>query len=80
MSWSWHLTHGPVVTVAVPSTSLPSITFPTTFDVSKHIALVPLFRETYFAAFERIASALQWPSDVWPLLLQCKIHGEAQDA
>ncbi len=62
------------------STSLPS----PTFDISKHVALVPLFRETevdsYFSAFEHIASALQWPSEVWPLLLQCKIHGKAQDA
>ncbi len=35
-----------------------------TFDVSKHISLVPQFREaevdSYFNAFERIASALQW--------------------
>ena len=53
------------------------------FDISKHIALVPQFREaevdTYFTAFERIAGALKWPADVWPLLLQCKIHGKAQE-
>lgn len=33
-------------------------------DISKHIALVPVFRETevdfYFCAFERIAIALKW--------------------
>lgn len=54
------------------------------FDISKHIALVPTFRESevdsYFGAFERIAAALQWPAEVWPLLLQCKIHGKAQEA
>ncbi|XP_030216443.1 uncharacterized protein LOC115546817 [Gadus morhua] len=54
------------------------------FDIGKHIVLVPTFRETevdsYFSAFERIASALQWPTEVWPLLLQCKIHGKAQEA
>ncbi len=53
------------------------------FDVSKHIALVPPFRETevdsYFCAFERIAAALQWPRDVWSLLLQCKLVGKAQE-
>lgn len=53
------------------------------FDVSKHIALVPPFRETevdtYFNAFERIASSLRWPKDVWSLLLQCKLVGKAQE-
>lgn len=52
--------------------------------MSRNIALVPLFKETevdsYFATFQRIASALQWPAEVWPLLLLCKIHGKAQDA
>ncbi len=54
-----------------------------TFDVSKHIALVPQFREievdSYFNVFERIASALNWPRDVWSLLLQCKLTGKAQE-
>lgn len=49
------------------------------FDVSRHIALVPTFRDSEvdssFGAFERIASALKWP-----LLLQCEIHGQAQEA
>lgn len=53
------------------------------FDVSKYISLVPTFRESeidsYFPAFERIATALKWPCDVWPLLLQCKVHGKAQE-
>ncbi len=52
-----------------------------TFDVSKHIALVPQFRESevdsYFSAFERIAISLRWPKDVWSLLLQCKLIGKA---
>lgn len=54
---------------------------PPAFDVSKHISLVPTFRETevdaYFGAFERIAVALRWPSEAWALLVQCKIHGKA---
>lgn len=52
--------------------------------MSKNILLVPPFRDTevdsYFAAFERVASALRWPFDVWPLLLQCKMHGTAREA
>lgn len=35
------------------------------FDISKHIALVPPFRESevdsYFSAFDQIAAALSWP-------------------
>ena len=53
------------------------------FDVSKNIALVPTFRESevdsYFSAFERIATALDWPKDMWPILLQCKLVGKAQE-
>ncbi|KAK0156645.1 hypothetical protein N1851_000121 [Merluccius polli] len=52
-------------------------------DVSRLIALVPPFRESevdsYFNAFERIAATLNWPKDVWTLLLQCKLVGKAQD-
>ncbi len=29
--------------------------------------------------FERIASALNWSKEVWPLLLQCRLTGKAQD-
>ncbi len=29
--------------------------------------------------FERIASALNWSREVWPLLLQCKLTGKAQE-
>uniref|UniRef100_A0A8C6Q6N7 CCHC-type domain-containing protein n=1 Tax=Nothobranchius furzeri TaxID=105023 RepID=A0A8C6Q6N7_NOTFU len=51
------------------------------FDVSKCITLLPQFRETevdgYFLAFERIAATLQWPREVWPLLLTCKLTGKA---
>lgn len=54
------------------------------FDISKHVALIPVFRDnevdSYFNVFERIAVALQWPPEVWTLLLQCKMHGKAQDA
>ncbi|XDV49410.1 hypothetical protein PO909_018663 [Leuciscus waleckii] len=53
------------------------------FDISRQISLVPLFRETevdtYFTVFERIAGTLKWPRNVWPLLLQCKLVGKAQE-
>lgn len=52
-----------------------------TFDVGKHIALVPNVRESevdsYFNAFEKIATSLVWPKEVWSLLLQCKLAGKA---
>lgn len=51
--------------------------------LSKHIALVPQFRESevdsYFSAFERIATSLRWPKEIWSLLLQCKLMGKAQE-
>lgn len=53
------------------------------FDVSKHVALVPTFWESevdsYFNASERIATALDWPKDMWPILLHCKLVGKAQE-
>ncbi|KAL4009738.1 hypothetical protein ACER0C_003590 [Sarotherodon galilaeus] len=56
---------------------------PERFDVSKHIALVPTFRETevdsYFNTFEKVATALNWPRDMWPILLKCKLEGKAQE-
>lgn len=54
-----------------------------TFDVAKNIAIVPPFREkeveAYFQTFEQIASALKWPTEVWALMLQCKLTGRAQE-
>ncbi|KAA8584633.1 hypothetical protein FQN60_008418, partial [Etheostoma spectabile] len=34
----------------------------------------------YFGAFERIDAALQWPTNVWAILMQCKLVGKTQDA
>lgn len=52
------------------------------FDVTKHIKLVPPFKETevdsYFIVFERIAGKLGWPKDMWGLLLQCNLTSKAQ--
>lgn len=32
-----------------------------------------------FIAFKHIASTLHWPKRLWPLLLQCKFVGKAQE-
>ncbi|KAK2895729.1 hypothetical protein Q8A73_015217 [Channa argus] len=68
---------------ASPASLSPSSGREDGFDVSRHIALVPPFRESevdsYFNAFERIAATLKWPKTVWPLLLQCKFVGKAQE-
>lgn len=52
------------------------------FDIRK-IVLIPLFRErevdTYLTVFEGIAATLQWPLNIWPLMLQCKPVGKAQE-
>uniref|UniRef100_A0A8C1TD20 Gypsy retrotransposon integrase-like protein 1 n=1 Tax=Cyprinus carpio TaxID=7962 RepID=A0A8C1TD20_CYPCA len=69
------------VPTASPPGDINSVTG--TFDVGKYITLVPNFRETevdsYFNAFERIATSLCWPKEVWTILLQCKLVGKAQE-
>lgn len=49
-------------------------------DICKHVALVPPFQEaevdSYFNTFERLAIALKWPEEMWPLLLQCKLQAQ----
>ncbi|CAI5660147.1 unnamed protein product [Oreochromis niloticus] len=66
-----------------PTSSSTSASSSASFDISKHIKLVPPFRESevdsYFSAFERIAAALKWPKEFWSLLLQCKLVGKAQE-
>lgn len=52
-------------------------------DISKHIALVPQFREAEICSkalkYESIVSVLRWLKEVWPLMLQCKLMGKAQE-
>lgn len=54
------------------------------FDINKCIRLIPPFSEKdvdkCFILFERVAYTLQWPRNVWPLLLQRVFVGKAQDA
>ncbi|CAI5681183.1 unnamed protein product [Oreochromis niloticus] len=51
--------------------------------VSNNIHLVPVFCESsvhsFFIVFERIATALQWPQDMWCVMLLCKLTGKAQE-
>ena len=54
-----------------------------TFDVTKHIRLVPPFQEKevdkYFLHFEKVAENLKWPKEHWTLLLQSVVIGKAQE-
>ena len=56
----------------------------TEFDMSKQIRFVPPFQEAevdkYFLHFEKIASSLEWPKEMWTLLLQSVLLGKAREA
>ena len=51
-------------------------------DVSRLVSL-PTFKETevdaFFSTFERLATTLKWPEEVWTALIQGKLCGKAQD-
>ena len=53
------------------------------FDISKQIRFVPPFQEKevdkYFLHFEKIATSLEWPCEVWTLLLQSVLVGKARE-
>ena len=53
------------------------------FDVTKHIRLVPPFQEKevdkYFLHFEKVAENLKWPREHWTLLLQSVVIGKAPE-
>ena len=53
------------------------------FDVGKHIRFVPPFQESevdkYFMHFEKVATSLKWPEDVWTVLLQSVFVGKARE-
>ena len=54
-----------------------------TFDVTKHIRLVPPFQEKevdkYFLHFEKVAENLKWPKEHWTLLLQSVVICKARE-
>lgn len=53
------------------------------FDISHNIHFVPVLHQqdiyTYFVLFEHVADTLKWPKEVWSLLLQSLLTGEAQE-
>ena len=53
------------------------------FDPTRHVKLVPSFQEKevdkFFAHFEKVAKSLDWPKEVWTLLLQSVLIGKAQE-
>ena len=53
------------------------------FDVTKHIRLVPPFQEKevdkYFLHFERVEENFTWPKEHWTLLLQSVLLGKARE-
>ena len=65
------------------ATPVKSPEVPTTFDVSKHIRFVPQFHEKevdkYFLHFEKVATSLAWPKEVWMVLLQSVLTGKARE-
>ena len=52
------------------------------FDLSKNVRMLPPFREqeidSYFLHFEKIATSLKWPKDMWTMLLQSVLTGKAR--
>ena len=53
------------------------------FDVGKHIHFIPPFQESevdkYFMHFEKVATSLKWPEDVWTVVLQSVFVGKARE-
>ena len=52
------------------------------FDISKHIRFLPPFQEKevdkYFLYFEKVATSLTWPKEVWMVLLQSVLVGKLE--
>ena len=53
------------------------------FNISKHIWFVPRFQEREidkcFLHYEKVATSLEWPWDIWTLLLQSVLVGKVQE-
>uniref|UniRef100_UPI00358E9720 uncharacterized protein n=1 Tax=Myxine glutinosa TaxID=7769 RepID=UPI00358E9720 len=67
----------------VASMPAGSTTSQNTWDVGKHVRLVPLFNEKevakFFLHFEKVAQMLKWPVESWTMLVQSVLVGKAQD-
>ncbi|XP_066971749.1 uncharacterized protein [Macrobrachium rosenbergii] len=51
------------------------------FNLGAALKLVPVFDEKnvpeFFKALERVATRLSWPSEMWTVLIQCRLVGKA---
>lgn len=65
----------------MPTSAMSKSPSESQFDISKQIRFVPPFQEKevdkYFLHFEKVATSLEWPKDVWTLLLQSVLVGKA---
>uniref|UniRef100_UPI0035901BDB uncharacterized protein n=1 Tax=Myxine glutinosa TaxID=7769 RepID=UPI0035901BDB len=54
-----------------------------TWDVGRHVSLVPPFSEKevakFFPHFEKVARQLNWPEEAWTILVQSVLVGKAQE-
>ncbi|XP_064115074.1 uncharacterized protein LOC135221181 [Macrobrachium nipponense] len=61
--------------------SSPKGMFQERFNLGAALKLVPVFDENnvpeFFKAFERVAARLSWPSEMWTVLIQCRLVGKA---
>ncbi|XP_068208508.1 uncharacterized protein [Palaemon carinicauda] len=61
--------------------SSPKGMFQERFNLGAALKLVPVFDENnvpeFFKAFERVATRLSWPSEMWTVLIQCRLVGKA---
>ncbi|XP_068238461.1 uncharacterized protein [Palaemon carinicauda] len=61
--------------------SSPKDTYQDWFNIGAALKLVPVFDEKdvpeFFKAFERVASRLSWPTEMWTVLIQCRLVGKA---
>uniref|UniRef100_UPI00358F9C77 uncharacterized protein n=1 Tax=Myxine glutinosa TaxID=7769 RepID=UPI00358F9C77 len=67
----------------VASMPASSTTSQNTWDVGRHVRLVPPFNEKevakFFLHFEKVAQMLKWPGESWTMLVQSVLVGKAQD-
>lgn len=61
------------------STPVDGISTPSVFDASKHVELVPPFREAEVDTYSTVAATMRWPKDRWALLLRCRLIAKAQE-
>uniref|UniRef100_UPI00358F6446 uncharacterized protein isoform X1 n=1 Tax=Myxine glutinosa TaxID=7769 RepID=UPI00358F6446 len=67
----------------VPSLLTGSTPSQNTWDVGRHVRLVPPFNEKevakFFPHFEKVARQLNWPEEYWSILVQSVLVGKAQE-